>query len=566
MSKITSWLSCHKTLIIVAFLLAIITFLFFSVPLAVYPDSVGYFSYLKIFQGVRPLSAWDVIRGPSFPAFIFIFVSVFGSAMIGILAGAYIFLISLLSMFYITLTKIMKEVGSNILIRVFAIVLFLGLLVFNPILFGYYHALLTEFIATFFALLSCLVAWRWLKVDFLAQKAKFILYGLFFVLEFIFIWFLKQPYLTIALFPLVIACIISVIGDYKLSNVIQRCATLVICLVCLVLSIISWQSFLVANGVEYNKASSADSYYLSGGIIKGISNATLSKQYLNNIEQLKDNKFISNEEKSKIGEVLSNTSSSSKGAVRILSIQSPSGKLIDELPVFQKSDIFSVGDALITWSAVATSHPIVLLDSYLSNYITTADFYNYNVDPQTGTMTPVKKIYVYGHENHSIGLLYLYHPYNMEPWVYGDPGASGLELIKNVHNPIIETIYGKAWLLYQGAYMMFILLLPAMLIYSILRHRGLSKLKTDNHALRHVYELLIIIFGFSFLHVMFNVVLGAMIDRYAFVAIPAITLGFILLFATNKKIDDMSKDVCARYNRAANNLSIQIKNSHTNNY
>ena len=137
----------------------------------------------------------------------------------------------------------------------------------------------------------------------------------------------------------------------------------------------------------------------------------------------------------------------------------------------------------------------------------------------------------------------------MDTWTRDLIGSTDLQYKSNDHNTVIKTLFGKTWPLYHGTYMFLFALLPFMLMYVVIRYIKLRKTKTSDSKSKYIYELVMILFGFSFLHVIFNIAMGAIIDRYAFTVFPEVALGFIILIVTNKKIGDISKNICARFTR-----------------
>ena len=83
------------------------------------------------------------------------------------------------------------------------------LTIFNPIIFGFYHSLLTEFVAITLSVISCYYAVIWYDVEPLKDKKKFVLISLWFVFLTVFSWFLKQPYISCGFFPLLVSYVIS---------------------------------------------------------------------------------------------------------------------------------------------------------------------------------------------------------------------------------------------------------------------------------------------------------------------------------------------------------------------
>lgn len=529
----------YKKVLIIAFIISLITFLYFSVPITVFPDSLTYYDYLRIFRGTRPIALWDLVRGPSLPLLLFVSITIVGNAMLGILSLTYLFFISLQAVYYSTLKKVFNLIKPSKNMKIVAMIIFFVAILFNPLIFGYCHALLTEFVAILFSLVSCILAWVWMKVDVIKNKIKFILIDIVFAFNFVFMWFLKQPYLSVALFPVLIACVLSVIRNHKLSNILQRFGTLIFCITCLILSINGWRSFLVANGKDLNTVSGVDNSFLSNGIIKGISNARLISEDTLNINDINNDKFLSTKDKSKIIKTIQDQKNGSLKRAHILNILSISGKrIIDKIPVYQEGPTISFSEAINTWINVLSKHPIILIDSYLANYMSITDSFPYHTDPTTGTLSPIKSFSFHGHENHSIGLLYAYYPANMDTWTRDQMQYPGLKYIKNDQKTIQKRVLAFYGMMHCGLYLVLYLFLPLVFIYAIICYkRLLKKDKKKNNNLVYVYELVIISLGFTMLHIAFHDVMGAIIDRYAFVTFPVVALSYIILVVTNKKFN-----------------------------
>ncbi len=522
--------SINKKTILVCVVLSIITILFFAVPIAVYPDSLGYYNYLKIFNGLDSFASWNPLRGPSLPIVLYLSVLFFGSVMFGILMGAYLFFISLLIICFVVLKKVINMLNVNLQTKNIAI---------NPILFGYYHALLTEYVATFFALVSCVLAWRWLKIDFISKKIKYIIYNLIFIFLFIFMWFLKQPYLTIAIFPLLIAGVISILRDFKLKNIVQRIVTIAVCVLCLVFAISGWRSFLISSGAIANDSNSIDNQYISSGIIDGISNARQTISDDVDIAKIDADKFLSQADKDRARQIISSKDNGGSERVQLLNILNTSGVQIDTIPIFQAHESLTTQEAIDAWARVSAKYPLLVLDSYISNYFAIAGLYRYNADAHVGVLYPVRSFSIQGHENHSIGLLYTDYAANMAVWTRDSMTYPGLEYRKNEFNKDMLMVIKLYGIMHGGLYLVLYMLLPVALVYAVIAYRRLlKKLKRDELKL-WAYELVLILLGFSFLHVMFNDVLGAIIDRYAYVTFPCVALGFILLLAMNEKLQTL---------------------------
>lgn len=221
--------------------------IFFSIRLVITYDSTHYLGYVDIFEGNLPASSWDIVRGPIFPAIIFLFDTIFGKTGTGILVGTFIFYLIFSAVCY----KLCKELCQGLKHKTLIQNILLAVLILNPLILGYFHTLLTEFIAITFTVLNILLAYKWLSCN-LHSKKQIVLYALYFFFSVIFCYQLKQPYIIIAFIPFLIAAIISIVQKHTRFNIIYRLSTILLSIVFLFVSIFSWNKILVNMGVDMN--------------------------------------------------------------------------------------------------------------------------------------------------------------------------------------------------------------------------------------------------------------------------------------------------------------------------
>ena len=149
---------------IAIFLIAVI---FFSIRLIITYDSAHYLGYVSILEGDTPFSEWDIARGPIFPALIYIFGILFGRTSAGILIGCFIFYLLFAYLCYQICQTICEKLKHKKLIQNIAF----AILVLNPLILGYFHVMLTEFVAITFTMLNIYLAYKWLSQDFKNQKS-----------------------------------------------------------------------------------------------------------------------------------------------------------------------------------------------------------------------------------------------------------------------------------------------------------------------------------------------------------------------------------------------------------
>lgn len=226
--------------------LVLITLFFFSFVAILTYDSGHYLGYVSIFEGNSPASSWDVVRGPVFPGVIYLFNVLFGKTNAGILVGLFVFYLIFICICYRLLDEICQNYKHQKLIKVIAFII----LTLNPLIFGYFHVLLTEFVAITITMLNILMAYRWLFIKH--HKKPLILYALYFIFSTIFCYHLKQPYIIIAVVPPLVVATISVVKNHRWKNILYRFGTIIISGIFLLISIFAWNAILDKMGADKN--------------------------------------------------------------------------------------------------------------------------------------------------------------------------------------------------------------------------------------------------------------------------------------------------------------------------
>lgn len=218
------------------------------------------------------------------------------------------YILMLVGCYYIYKDTIKDEEHFNKKVKYIFIVLFLLAVPFNPMVIGYYHTLLTEFVAMTFSIIGCYLAWKWMDINFKENRVKYCIYTLVLAILTAIAWQLKQPYVTTILFPIIIAGIVSFVRNVNLKNFLQRLATIIICIIVLVISIKIWNLILRKNNVTI-KENRTSAGFLASGIIGGIkSYSTQDIKELDSIEEIEECEKITEEDKTKIKDILENKS------------------------------------------------------------------------------------------------------------------------------------------------------------------------------------------------------------------------------------------------------------------
>ena len=138
------------------------------------------------------------------------------------------------------------DIDNNKKNRIIYIIMFS--IIINPIIYGYYHTLLTEFVAITLSSITCYLAYLWLKIDVTKERKANISFTILFSFITIYSWFLKQPYISCGFFPFFVAYIIKIIEKRNIKNFIISTSSIIVCILCLFISIKAWDGCLKLMG------------------------------------------------------------------------------------------------------------------------------------------------------------------------------------------------------------------------------------------------------------------------------------------------------------------------------
>ena len=219
--------------------------LFFAMPPVITFDTGHYLNYLPILNGDVGFENWDIVRGPIFPVLLNLTCHLLGHNVQGITAVMFLFYIT--SLFIITvLIEYALAPKKDLTFLYVAILLLLSL---NPIIFGGYHTLLTEFPAATAAIFCCLLTWKWYyksgKLDW--RDAA---YSAFFVIAAVICWQLKQTYMGCVMYPVIgiVFCSLMRIKLTSIPRVGIQIGTLFACLFAMLISTSLWTNYIDSFG------------------------------------------------------------------------------------------------------------------------------------------------------------------------------------------------------------------------------------------------------------------------------------------------------------------------------
>jgi hypothetical protein len=367
------------------------------------------------------------------------------------------------------------------------------LTIINPIIFGYYHSLLTEYVAISLGVLSCYLSLNYLYTDYYSERKLFVLYAIIIVFLVVFAWFLKQPYFSTVLFPFLVSNILAVSSKFSLKNVLPRLISFIVCLFVLALSILFWNRFLTVKGVDLNT---------SRNVSKGLGNQLIGSIDYLEVEQDDDR-----------GEF-------------VISLYNKKGEIVESKIIKSNRDFVPTKDAVILISSYFFKYPSLILDSYFANYLSIINIYrSYTID---GVRYNVSREFDLDFINENQAIAYRIYN-NSENIFYMVPERLERVLLFNqTNNP---PIYLNKLMLFFCTPFNYIfkfsfILLPFTLLVSI-SYKIFSLIKKRNN---NLLNIVIIMLGFSFAHMLLHIITEARLDRYASPAIITVIIGNILLF------------------------------------
>lgn len=522
--------------ILLFLLLAVV---YFQYPITIMPDSTEYYGYLKIFYGQEPFSSWNIVRGPTFPFLLYMFTVLFGNTQLGLLIGSFILYCIMLIIGFKFLKLI--DYRNNFEKAMCYIIYILGIM-FNPMIIGYMHGLLTEFVAIPMFVITVFLCTKWIKEELILWKK--IIISIVLAINCVFMWFLKQPYVFIAFAPILVSGIISIFEKPKIKNVIYRLGVISASAISVVIGIQIWNAILINTHVDNSSGRDTNSF-IKGAIING--NTAFSIDFYEDhykMDYINTSDLISNEDKEEIIKIL-NKDSEYKSFKLINLFNNFSSREEDNISkkivLFSKEEDFTTSEALRMYFKLITKYPGKTIKSYIANYLAIADVVP-SVRHKDANVYYPSTTSGYYYENQSIGYSIFYCEDNML-WLNENhhlyESVKNLKVNNNSNKKIDKVIYSDFGAV-NFAFKVTFVLLPFLIIYLIIMLKATKKRKIKNTNLK----ISLIIIASSFIHTLFHAMTGAIIDRYAIPVWPAciIAILMILFGRYDVKIDDNTSE------------------------
>jgi len=495
----------------IAFLILIlpITLFYFYIPIFIFPDSYHYLLNTDILLGVTAFSDWCIVRGPSLPLYLFPFLFFFGTTAESLLLATYFSFVAYLAITWGVITKFLKELTLNEFATIFVYLLFVVLILINPVLLGYFHALLTEFLAIFLGLFTCVLVWNWSNQDLEKDKKKRLGYILIFVSLVVFSWFLKQPYISTTIFPILAGVFIVILKKKGRKDLFHRILVVVLSLISLFFSMLVWDALLERSG-NPETASDFNTFILNDSIIHGFRKfLSYGEEVYIDEETVEEDNLLNEVDKVKMLSILDGEVNSS---FKVYNVLTPSGAITNREVMYYGGTESSFLDSVAFALKLFRKYPLRVLDSYVTNYLSAI-----NIIQRTNS-----------EQNLGIGLAFLYNEENIL-WLTPEQRVGVQDYYRpnpvEFFSPEVKSFMSDVYL---NIFKIFYLLLPFLWIYSLLscinnNRKGKAR---DNY----LKELVFILLSYALLHALLHVFTGAIIDRYLIVSFPAVILAVILLF------------------------------------
>ena len=231
-----------KEKILLALLIIFLGILYFSYGMTLTWDSSEYLGFADFIGTEQMQTSWIGHRGIAFPLLLKLFRPFGIENEVLMITLMFMFYVGMVFVIYLIYKKIVKEKILNNRIQKCIYWIFCILFIFiNPIIFGYYHTLLTEFVSMTITILMCYLSWEWIDVSWEEEKKKTIVYAIVFAILAIFMYHTKQSLLPLILIPVLAVIGIVIVNKYKLENILTKILTFIFVIVMLIVSIIIWK-------------------------------------------------------------------------------------------------------------------------------------------------------------------------------------------------------------------------------------------------------------------------------------------------------------------------------------
>lgn len=212
-------------------------------PLTITWDS-GHYLWLADIIKEGNWADWDPIRYLLFPLILYFSQELFGLNQNALLMPMIFSHLILFSFSYLLLKELFQAKNRKILF--FTQVIVFVFIALDATIVGYFHTLLTEYLAATIAVLSTFAALKLYTSNLFSKQ--FFWWTLYFLVMVPFAWHLKQPFIGAAYFPFILSCFLITIREFSKKTFTYGLIANLLILILVLLSTFTWKEFLISEG------------------------------------------------------------------------------------------------------------------------------------------------------------------------------------------------------------------------------------------------------------------------------------------------------------------------------
>lgn len=212
-------------------------------PITITWDS-GHYLWLADIISEADWSNWDPIRYILFPLILYASQQLFGLSQNALLIPMIFSHLVLFFTSYLLVLELFQfqEKKSRFLVQL----LVFFVIAVDATIVGYFHTLLTEYVAATIAVLSSYIAIKLYKSELFSKQFYWL--STYFLLMVPIAWHLKQPYIGSAYFPFIVSCFLIILRKLSKKSLLYGLTANLLIIAVVFLSTLAWNSFLALEG------------------------------------------------------------------------------------------------------------------------------------------------------------------------------------------------------------------------------------------------------------------------------------------------------------------------------
>lgn len=495
----------NKKKVLAIILIILSGILFFSYNITTTWDSSEYLGLADYIGTNEMKTNWIKHRGIAFPLLLKLLKPFGIENKFFILIGMYIFYLWMIFTIYKMYEKL-KELGvfKNRILKFVFVIYTLVFTILNPMIFGYYHTVLTEFVAITISLFTCYLSWLWIENSWAENKKYTCIYTIIFSILTIFLYHIKQSLVPLTLIPIIISAFISIVNKPNKTNILSKVITFLIVLITLVLSVNIWNFSMR----DADVAESTNDIRVKDRLIYGITTLKKICDESNIQEKDIDRSKLDSKDNEEIDKILSDESNYKHFRIYKTTMNSK------YLVYFTKQE-GSFKDQLKFHFKVLINSPMDIVKSYYDGYykIIFIDK-NYPIEyVYENTIIPTK---IYIKDENVVDVNEEYQKY-----IENYKTINQMNFVASIFNKYVKHVINMVTIITKfSLWLTPVMGVIAFIIYLIFNKKiSENKLKT--------LQLVIILYITSFGGIMAYIVFGTTVDRYV---VPMIIQAFIAHF------------------------------------